>query len=59
MILLINPHATLATISDSGHLIPMERPLALVNVVRSWLRDLKLSATQGRIKPGAARHHHS
>jgi pimeloyl-ACP methyl ester carboxylesterase len=35
-------HSVLATISASGHMIPMEQPAVLARVVKSWLREVGL-----------------
>jgi 3-oxoadipate enol-lactonase / 4-carboxymuconolactone decarboxylase len=34
------PGATLATVADAGHMVPLEQPGALAGVVREFLRDL-------------------
>jgi pimeloyl-ACP methyl ester carboxylesterase len=45
--------SALATILSSGHMIPIEQPAALANVIKCWLREVKInpSANADQIRP--------
>lgn len=43
--------STLEIIPHTGHMIPMEQPAALANVVKSWLGEIEPEVTADAVRP--------